>query len=197
MAGLNISLSLLDLNRRQTCSSEKITTWAYISFWFPPSAVVFPALYFLHRQQNKRNFTTPISEMFFTFFTRKTLREKPFSLNVCEVTLSAASAYKRREFWREIHTSLASDWTYHYLLLLLLFFYFIFFFSRVKTIFRSSDWLEFICVWKFSSLVSISQYACLILLFGTIHVVSHIVSCISEYKWTRPLYIILAFFLAF
>ena len=76
MAGLNISLSLLGLNRRQTCSSEKITTWAYISFWFPPSAVVLPALYsFLHRQQNKRNYTTPISEMFFTFFMRKTLRE--------------------------------------------------------------------------------------------------------------------------
>ena len=77
MAGLNISVSLLGLNRRQTCSSEKITTWAYISFWFPPSAVVLPALYsFLHRQQNKRNHTTPISEMFFTFFMRKICFEK-------------------------------------------------------------------------------------------------------------------------
>ena len=77
MAGLNISLSLLGLNRRQTCSSEKITTWAYISFCFPPSAVVLPALYsFLHRQQNKRNYTTPISEMSFTFFMRKTCFEK-------------------------------------------------------------------------------------------------------------------------
>ena len=122
MAGLNISLSLVGLNRRQTCSSEKITTWAYISFWFPPSAVVLPALYSsLHRQQNKRNYTTPISEMFFTFFMRKTLREKPSSLNVCEVALQAASAYKRREFWREIHTSFASDWTYN-------FFSFLFFF---------------------------------------------------------------------
>ena len=44
--------------------------------------------------------------MFFTFFTRKTLREKRFSLNVCEVALQAASAYKRREFWRETHTPL-------------------------------------------------------------------------------------------
>ena len=44
--------------------------------------------------------------MFFTFFTRKTLREKRFSLNVCEEALQAASAYKRREFWRETHTPL-------------------------------------------------------------------------------------------
>ena len=123
MAGLNISLSLLGLNRRQTCSSEKITTWAYISFWFPPSAVVLPALYsFLHRQQNKRNYTTPISEMFFTFFMRKTLREKPSSLNVYEVALQAASAYKRREFWREIPTSFASDWTNNFFSFLFFFF---------------------------------------------------------------------------
>ena len=187
MAGLNISLSLLGLNRRQTCSSEKITTWAYISFWFPPSAVVLPALYsFLHRQQNKRNYTTPISEMFFTFFMRKTLREKPSSLNVCEVALQAASAYKRREFWREIPTSFASDWTYN-------FFSFLFFFfhvSKPSFVFAYENL-------RHSSLVSISQYVCLILLLGTVHVVCQIVSCISGYGWIRPLYIILAFFWAF
>ena len=53
------------------------------------------------------------------------LREKPSSLNVCEVALQAASAYKRREFWREIHTSFASDWTYNL-------FYFLFFFHVSK-----------------------------------------------------------------
>ena len=53
------------------------------------------------------------------------LREKPSSLNVCEVALQAASAYKRREFWREIHTSFASDWTYN-------FFSFLFFFHVSK-----------------------------------------------------------------
>ena len=136
MAGLNISLSLLGLNRRQTCSSEKITTWAYISFWFPPSAVVLPALYsFLHRQQNKRN--SNFRDVFHIFYEKNTSR-KPSSLNVCEVALQAASAYKRREFWREIHTSFASDWTYNFFL------FFFFFFSRVKAIFR-------FCLWKFTT----------------------------------------------
>ena len=185
MAGLNISLSLLDLNRRQTCISEKITTWAYISFWFPPSAVVLPALYsFLHRQKNKRNYTTSISHMFFTFFVRKTLREKPSSLNVCEVALQAARAYKRREFWREIHTSFASDWTYNF------FFFFFFHVSKPSFVFAHENL-------RHGSLVSISQYVCLILLFGTVHVAGQIVSCISGYGWIRPLYIILAFFWAF
>ena len=34
---------------------------------------------------------------------------------------------------------------------------------------------------RHSSLVNISQYVCLILLFGTVHVVCQIVSCISGY----------------
>ena len=50
------------------------------------------------------------------------LREKPSSLNVCEVALQAASAYKRQEFWREIHTSFASDWTYNFCSFLFFFF---------------------------------------------------------------------------
>ena len=72
-----------------------------------PFAVVLPALFsFLRRQWNKRNYSTPISEMFFTFITRKTLREKLFELSVCKVALQAASAYKRREFWSETHPPL-------------------------------------------------------------------------------------------
>ena len=42
----------------------------------------------------------------FHFFTRKALREKLFSLNVCEAAFQAASAYKRREFRRETHIPL-------------------------------------------------------------------------------------------
>ena len=190
MAGLNISLSLLGLNRRQTCSSEKITTWAYISFWFPPSAVVLPALYsFLHRQQNKRNYTTPISEMSFTFFMRKTCFEKNLPRWMSakwRCKLQAASAYKRREFWREIHTSFASHWTYNFCSFLFFFFHV----SKPSFVFAYENL-------RHSSLVSISQYVCLILLFGTVHVVCQIVSCISGYGWIRPLYIILAFFWAF
>ena len=183
MAGLNISLSLLGLNRRQTCSSEKITTWAYISFWFPPSAVVLPALYsFLHRQQT--NETIPLQ--FPRCFYEKNTSRKPSSLNVCEVALQAASAYKRREFWREIHTSFASDWTYNFFSFLFLFFHV----SKPSFVFAYENL-------RHSSLVSISQYVCLILLFGTVHVVCQIVSCISGYGWIRPLYIILAFFWAF
>ena len=84
----------------------KSTTKAYVSFCFSLSAVVSPDLYrFLYRQWNKRNYSTTISEMFFTF-----LREKRFSLNVCEAApqeaLQNASAFKRREFWRETHTPL-------------------------------------------------------------------------------------------
>ena len=41
---------------------------------------------------------------------QKNFSRKTFSLNVCEATrrckLQAASAYKKREFWRETHTSL-------------------------------------------------------------------------------------------
>ena len=46
----------------------------------------------------------------FHFFARKPLREKLFSFKVCEAALQgalqAASANKRREFWRETHTPL-------------------------------------------------------------------------------------------
>ena len=75
----------------------------------------------------------------FHFFTRKTLREKLFSLNVCEAALQAASVYKRREFRRETHTPL---WLLIGRIIL---------FSSVKTVVRSSDWLELICVRKFTT----------------------------------------------
>ena len=68
---------------------------------------------------------------------------------MCEAVLS-----KQQEeagiLARNSHTSVASDWTYH-------------FFSRVKTIVHSSDWLELICVsnLQHNVLVSISQYVCI------------------------------------
>ena len=138
MAGLNISLSLLGLNRRQTCSSEKITTWAYISFWFPPSAVVLPALYsFLLRQQNKRNYTTPISEMFFTFFMRKTLRENLPRWMSAKWRCKLQAPIKGENFGAKF-TPLSL------LIGRIIFFLSFFFFSRVKTIFR-------FCLWKFTT----------------------------------------------
>ena len=39
---------------------------------------------------------TPISEMFLTFYDKN-----------CETALQGASAYRRREFWRETHTPLS------------------------------------------------------------------------------------------
>ena len=108
-------------------------------------------------------------DVFHIFYEKNTSR-KPSSLNVCEVALQAASAYKRREFWREIPTSFASDWTYN-------FFSFLFFFfhvSKPSFVFAYENL-------RHSSLVSISQHVCLILLLRTVHVVYQIVSCISGY----------------
>ena len=60
---------------------------------------------------------------------------------------------------RNSHTSVASDWTYHFFSHVKkyrsLFCLDVSFFSRVKTIVHSFDWLELICVYF---LVSISQY---------------------------------------
>ena len=86
-----------------------------------------------------------ISEMFFTFLARKTHWVKLFSLNVCEAALQAA--IKGGNFGAKL-THLCGFWLD------------LSFFSRVKTIVRSSDWLQLICVrnLRHSFLVSISQY---------------------------------------
>ena len=86
MAGLNIS-------SRQSSNLAQLKLMSRSVF---PLTFVFPTLYsFLHRQRNKQNYSTQISRMLFTFFRRKTLWKKLFSLHVCE----AASAYKWQEFW--------------------------------------------------------------------------------------------------
>ena len=86
MAGLNIS-------SRQSSNLAQLKLMSRSVF---PLPFVFPTLYsFLHRQRNKQNYSTQISRMLFTFFRRKTLWKKLFSLHVCK----AASAYKWQEFW--------------------------------------------------------------------------------------------------
>ena len=116
--------------------------------WANPAAVILENddYSFLSRPWNKRNYSTPISEMFSTFITEKLFE------NTCKATLQAASAYKRREFWRETHTPpwlmigriifLTREKTSSWFLLD------VSSFSRVEIIVLSSDWLEIICDWK-------------------------------------------------
>ena len=76
-----------------------------------------------------------ISEMFFIFLRRKTLWEKLFSSNVCKAGLSKLEE-KAGILARNSHTSLASDWTYHFSLMW-------------KNIVRDFDWTyHFFHVWK-------------------------------------------------
>ena len=77
-----------------------------------------------------------IYEIFFTFLARKTHWVKLFSLNVCEAALQAA--IKGGNFGEKL-THLCGFWLD------------VSFFSRLKTIFRSSDWLELICERKFTT----------------------------------------------
>ena len=81
-------------------------------------------------------------------------------MNVCEAApqeaLQNASAFKRREFWRETHTPL-------WLLIGQIIFLIrektsfailigrIFFFLSAKAVVRASDWLKLICVRKFTT----------------------------------------------
>ena len=113
--------------------------------WTNPAAVILENddYSFLSRPWNKRNYSTPISEMFSTFITEKLFE------NICKATLQAASAYKRRKFWREppwlmigriifLTREKTSSW----------FLFDVSSFSLVETIVLSSDWLEIICDWK-------------------------------------------------
>ena len=102
MAGLNI----LSLDRRQSSSDKKHNLSLRLVLFFPFSAVVLPALCsFLHRQWNKRNYSTTFSEMFFILFTRNTFLVECLRSRV----LQAACAYKRREFWPNL-THLCGFW---------------------------------------------------------------------------------------
>ena len=131
----------------------KSTTKAYISFCFSfsaDSAIVSPALYcFLYRQWNKQNCSTPFPKCFY-FFSEKNSFSKTFLVECVLSRSGATSCNKRREFWHETHTPLWLQVLIERIIFL----------TRVKTIVRSSDWLELICVQNFrqSFLVSISQY---------------------------------------
>ena len=140
MAGLNI-------NRRQRSSDKEHNLSS-----FSPSAVVLPAFYsLLHRLWNKRNYSTLISEMFFTFLREK-LFEKNFSRWMCSKPRCQLQekggilARNSHSFWLEV--SFFSHMKKHRSR----FWLDVSFFSRMKTIFRSSDWLELVCVRKFLSM---------------------------------------------
>ena len=102
----------------------------------------------------KQNKTIPLHfRNVFHFFSEKNSLSKTFLVEC--VRSSAASCNKRREFWRETHTPLwlligriiflTREKTSFAILIGRIIF------SRVKTIVRSSDWLELICVRKFTT----------------------------------------------
>ena len=109
MAGFNISLSL---NERQSGSDEKHNKSLPLVRFFPFSCSFAGSLPFSLSTVKQTKLFHSISEMFFTFPARKTLWVKLFSLNVCEVALQAA--IKVGILARNSHTSVASDWTYHF-----------------------------------------------------------------------------------
>ena len=151
MAGFNISLSL---NERQSSSDKKHNKSLRLVLFIPFRCCFAGSLPFSLSTVKQTKLFHSISEMFFTFLARTSLVE-------C-VRSGAASCNKRREFWRETHTPLwlligriiflsrekkhrfcGSDWEYHFL-------FFLFLFHLWKTSF-APDWLQLICVWKFTS----------------------------------------------
>ena len=133
MAGFNISLSL---NERQSSSDEKHNKSLRLVLFFPLRCCFACSLPFSSSTVKQTKLFHSIPEMLFTFLARKTLWVRLFSLNVCEAALQAA--LKAEILARNSHTSVASDWTYH--------------FSHTwKNIVLSFDWLELICVRKFTT----------------------------------------------
>ena len=150
MAGFNISLSL---NARQSSSDKKHNKSLRLVLFFPFRCCFAGSLPFSLSTVKQTKLFHSISEMFFTFIARKTLWVELFSLNVYEATLQAA--IKRREFWRETHTPLwlligriifltREKTSFAILIGRIIFF-------TCENIVRSSDWLELICVRKFTT----------------------------------------------
>ena len=102
IAGLNVSL-----NRRQSSSDKKHSFKSSRLVLFSPFCCCFAgSLQFsLSTVKQTKLFHSNFRDVF-NFLTRKTLRDKLVSLNVCEAALQASGAHKRREFWRETHTPL-------------------------------------------------------------------------------------------
>ena len=134
MAGFNISLSL---NERQSSSDKKHNKSLRLVLFIPFRCCFPGSLPFSLSTVKQTKLFYSISEMFFTFLARNTLwvLKKLFSLNVWEAALQAAikggnfgaKLTHLCGFWLDV-----SSW-------------------RVKTIVRPSDWLNLICVWKFST----------------------------------------------
>ena len=129
----------------------KSTTKAYVSFCLSLSAVVSPALYrFLYRQWNKRNYSTPFPKCF-PFFSEKNSLSKTFFVEC----VRSGAAIKGGNFGAKL-THLCGFWLdvsffSHVKKHRSRFWLDVSFFSRVKTIVHSSDWLELICVSKFTT----------------------------------------------
>ena len=72
----------------------------------PPLLICRLSTVFFSDSETNETILPHFPRCFLTFITRKTIPEKLYPLNVCEATLQAARAYKRRELWRETHKSL-------------------------------------------------------------------------------------------
>ena len=150
MAGFNISFSL---NERQSSSDKKHNKSLRFVLFFPFCCCFAGSLPFSLSTVKQTKLFHSISEMFSTFLANKTLWVKLFSLNVCEAVLQAAM--KGGNFGAKL-THLCGFWLdvsflSHVKKHRSRFRLNVSFFSRVKTIARSSDWLELICVRKFTT----------------------------------------------
>ena len=131
MAGFNISLSL---NERQSSSDKKHNKSLRLVLFFPFRCCFAGSLPFPLSTVKQ---TIPLQfRNVFHFFSEKNSLSKTFLVEC--VRSDTASCNKRREFWPKTHTPL-------WLLIGRIIF------SRVKTIVRSSDWLELICVRKLTT----------------------------------------------
>ena len=108
MAGFNISLSL---NERQSSSDKKHNKSLRLVLFIPFRSRFAGFLPFSLSTVKQTKLFHSISEMFFTFLARNTLWVKLFSLNVCEALEAALQAGISA---RNSHTSVVSDWTYHF-----------------------------------------------------------------------------------
>ena len=109
MAGFNISLSL---NERQSSSDQKQNKSLRLVLFFP-FPLLFRRLSTVFFIDSETNEAIPLNfRNVFHFFCETNSLSRSFLVEC--VWSGAASCNKRREFWRETHTSVASDWTYHF-----------------------------------------------------------------------------------
>ena len=125
-----------NINGRQSSSDKKHNISLRLVLFFPFRCCFAGSPQFSLSTVKQTKLFHSISDMFFTFFNEKKLFEKKlFSSNVCEAALSKLQE-KAGILAQNSHTSVASDWTYH--------------FSHMwKNIVRDSDWAyHAFHVWK-------------------------------------------------